>query len=150
MVSQPIANADVYHLRFILHDWSDHDCRRILGVLRTVASPHSKLLIIDKIVPHACDYDSVLPEDSGSRTAVPLVEGADAAGRPPLPLLANGGFANYDTYGLDLQMFVGLNGQERTLEQLEQVLTSAGWKLQKVFRSPYFVGDLDQALAIPA
>lgn len=127
-------------MRFILHDWSDHDCQRILSILRAVAGPHSKLLVVDKIVPHACD--EVLQKTT--------VEGVDAAGRPPPPLLANGGIANFSTYEFDFHMMSGLNGQERTLEQLERVLTSSGWKLQRVFRSPYFVGDMEQALAVPA
>lgn len=79
-----------------------------------------------------------------------MVEGADAVGRPPRPLLANGGIANFTTYEFDFHMMSGLNGQERTLEQLERLLTSSGWKPQKVFRSPYFVGDMEQVLAVPA
>lgn len=46
-------------------------------------------------------------------------------------------------------MMTTLNGQERTLDHLDKLLTSAGWKLSKVFRTPYFVEEMDQAVAVP-
>lgn len=47
-------------------------------------------------------------------------------------------------------MMAGLNGQERTLDQLDRILAASGWKLSRVFRTPYYAGGHEQALAVPA
>ncbi|KAK0473419.1 S-adenosyl-L-methionine-dependent methyltransferase [Armillaria novae-zelandiae] len=43
--SQPIQAADVYLLRWIMHDWNDSLCINILKRLRKAAGPRTKLLI---------------------------------------------------------------------------------------------------------
>lgn len=47
-------------------------------------------------------------------------------------------------------MMTVLNGQERTIEQLNKILVNSGWKLSQVFRTPYFAGGHQQAVAVPA
>lgn len=42
------ARADVYVLKWILHDWSDHACRDILGRLRATMPPGSRVVAIDQ------------------------------------------------------------------------------------------------------
>ncbi|EWC44896.1 hypothetical protein DRE_00955 [Drechslerella stenobrocha 248] len=41
----PIKNADIYWLRYILHDWSDDYCVKILDGIRAGMGPRSRLLI---------------------------------------------------------------------------------------------------------
>lgn len=43
--------ADVYLLCRILHDWNDHTCVRILQACAQAMNPHSRLLIVEKVLP---------------------------------------------------------------------------------------------------
>ena len=72
--------ADVFLLRFIVHDWSDKYAIKILRHLREAATMDTKLVVIDVIVSHTCKSDtgSVNPKISA----------------PPAPLLQNWGEAN--------------------------------------------------------
>jgi len=45
------AGADVYLLKWILHDWDDLDCVRLLRVLRAAMSSHSELLVVERVLP---------------------------------------------------------------------------------------------------
>lgn len=72
----------MFFLKMIIHDWSDEMSRIILGHLRDAATPSTKLLIMDRIVPYACkgvdkaaegipglltqDVPDVLPPNLGS------------------------------------------------------------------------------------
>jgi O-methyltransferase domain len=51
---QPIKAAAVYGLRFIIHDWESSKAIQILKNIRAAASPSSKLIIWDLLVPNAC------------------------------------------------------------------------------------------------
>lgn len=42
---------DVYLLANILHDWSDADCRRILGRVREAMSERARVVVVDLVVP---------------------------------------------------------------------------------------------------
>ncbi|KAH9907229.1 O-methyltransferase-domain-containing protein [Xylariomycetidae sp. FL2044] len=48
---QPIVGADVYLLRMIIHDWPDAESAAILGRIARAMRPHSRLLIMDMVVP---------------------------------------------------------------------------------------------------
>jgi hypothetical protein len=41
----PVKNADVYWLRYILHDWSDDYCVQILSAIKPAMGPRSRILI---------------------------------------------------------------------------------------------------------
>lgn len=45
------AGADLYALKFILHDWSDDRCIRILRNCREATAPGGRVLIVEHIVP---------------------------------------------------------------------------------------------------
>jgi predicted O-methyltransferase YrrM len=45
------AGGDVYLLSMILHDWTDEEARRLLGVIRRAIAPAARLLIIDAVLP---------------------------------------------------------------------------------------------------
>jgi hypothetical protein len=43
--------ADAYLLKWILHDWDDAACVRILGRIREAAPDHARLLVIERVLP---------------------------------------------------------------------------------------------------
>ncbi|EGE02689.1 O-methyltransferase [Trichophyton equinum CBS 127.97] len=47
---QPV-HADAYILRFILHNWSDEEAKRIIGGLVPVLTPGVRVLIVEHVVP---------------------------------------------------------------------------------------------------
>ena len=80
-------------MRFIMHDWSDEDCQKILRHLRAAAAPETQLVLVDMILSYACDEDPNALAIAGAATE-----------RPPKPLLANGGHAVAISYQLDFQV----------------------------------------------
>lgn len=48
---QPVKNADVYALRWILHDWSDKYAVRILQALIPALKPGARILVIEQVLP---------------------------------------------------------------------------------------------------
>lgn len=92
---QPVPKPSIFFMRFILHDWSDEDSVRILRHLRAAAGPETQLVIVDMILTHACEEDA--------NSLAMTIPGSDA-GRPPKPLLANGGHANAIGYRLDFHV----------------------------------------------
>lgn len=77
----------------VLHDWSDKYSRKILTLLREVATPSTRLLVLDNIVAYACSDPSVDKDGDGS--AVSYREA-------PSPLLPNFGAANHMGYTIDM------------------------------------------------
>jgi hypothetical protein len=54
---QPIVGARIYYLHFIIHDWPDSDCIRIMERIRDAMKPgYSRLLINDAILPDTKRY----------------------------------------------------------------------------------------------
>jgi hypothetical protein len=45
------AGADAYIMKFIIHDWYDPECIRILGNCRKGIRPGGRLLVVDQVVP---------------------------------------------------------------------------------------------------
>ncbi|KAF7358294.1 hypothetical protein MVEN_00878700 [Mycena venus] len=105
---QPVKDAAVFMLRYILHDWPDKTVRNILGHLRDAALPTTRLIVIEKIQPFAS-----LEEGSGSRTE-------------QIPA------ATADLYLYDMTMHVMLGGVERTLDAFYDIFLESGWKLVEV------------------
>ena len=81
-------------MRYILHDWADSYCLKILEPLRKAAGPNTKLVVVDRIVPLACRDDT----DVARRIPGAMLEPA------PEPLLANYGVTNLHMYLSDLQV----------------------------------------------
>lgn len=46
-----VPSADAYFLKFILHDWSDAECVRILSNLHDAAPAHGRLFVVEMVVP---------------------------------------------------------------------------------------------------
>jgi hypothetical protein len=79
----------------VLHDWPDDFARKILLRLREAASPDTKLLIADFVLPLAC------PDDTSSDGVLEDVAGAESV-LAPAPLLPNLGKASSNVYWMDL------------------------------------------------
>ncbi|KAH9938266.1 S-adenosyl-L-methionine-dependent methyltransferase [Fomitopsis serialis] len=47
---QPLQNAEVYFLRYVLHDWPDDECVVILTHLREAMKPDSVVLVADHVI----------------------------------------------------------------------------------------------------
>ncbi len=45
------SGADLYLLKYIIHDWDDADAVRILKTCREAMPPHGKLLVVDAVMP---------------------------------------------------------------------------------------------------
>ena len=72
MSSKISAKADVFLLKWILHDWNDVRCREILRNVRRAMGESSKLLIIEQAVPEDDDLSEAL---STLKASNPLVRG---------------------------------------------------------------------------
>ncbi|KAI0712846.1 O-methyltransferase [Cerioporus squamosus] len=128
-VTQP----DVFLLRAVLHNWPDENSREILVHLRRAAGPHTKLLVVDNLLPYAC-------LDESSDTSSGDSEGAVRSLVPDgSPLLPNLGRASANGYLLDISMLGMLAAKERTYRELDVLLRSAGWQISRVKRA---VGSL--------
>jgi hypothetical protein len=45
------AGGDAYIMKHIIHDWNDADCGRILGNIRKMSKPGTKLLLVELVIP---------------------------------------------------------------------------------------------------
>lgn len=88
---QPPTNAAVFLLRWIMHDWNDASAVHILRHLREAATPATRLLTVEIILPYTChNVDAAI---------------ADLVPAPaPAPLLPNLGAASNMKYWLDFQV----------------------------------------------
>lgn len=95
---ESVPPADVYVLSFILHDWDDEKCRRILGSIRAAARPGARLVVVEGVVP---------PGDEP-----------------------------HFTKAIDLVMLAMQGGKERTADEFAQLLSSAGFALDRIVPTP--------------
>ncbi|KAF7372253.1 O-methyltransferase [Mycena venus] len=133
---QPLKAVAVFLLRWIMHDWADPSALQILQQLRAAATPATKLITVDIILPHTCQDTRVID----------LIPGATVPAAPA-PLLPNMGAASNMKYWLDFQMFVLGNCQERTLGHFVRLAAQGGWKVAEVHHVPgSFLG---QCVSVP-
>ncbi|KAJ6510967.1 O-methyltransferase [Mycena sanguinolenta] len=121
---QSVKNADIFLLRFIVHDWSDAYSSKILKHLRDAAQSTTKLIVVEHLVPLVCGEDETYKHIPG---AVPDT-------LPPKPLLPNMGIVNIVPYFVDIQMMALLRGCERTFPHYWDLLMKAGWEIEEVHR----------------
>ncbi|EJD35088.1 S-adenosyl-L-methionine-dependent methyltransferase [Auricularia subglabra TFB-10046 SS5] len=120
---QPIDDAAVFVVRDVTHNWPDDHLERLLSRLREAASPTTRLLIVDHVLPYTCAAPST--HDSIPGATLPSV---------PEPLLPNLGRVNAYAYLLDLCVLTMGNARERTLDELLNVASRAGWRVAEVRR----------------
>ncbi|KAJ7262508.1 S-adenosyl-L-methionine-dependent methyltransferase [Mycena rebaudengoi] len=138
---QPVHNASVFFLRYIVHNWSDPYARKILTHLRGAATRDTTLVVVDHILPYACPQETIPPDVAA------LSEALDTAAPPLLP---NFGAANALGHSLDSLMLVNLNAQERNIGHLKRLLESCGWQLQQIVRIEGSSGFYQPLRAVPA
>ncbi|KAL0952701.1 hypothetical protein HGRIS_006937 [Hohenbuehelia grisea] len=132
--------ASVFFLKQVLHDWPDQHCVKILTHLRAAATPDTRLVVMDSIIPYACHDPS-----ASTRESIKGYEPEEA----PAPLLSNYGSASAMAYYADIVMYISVNSQERTITHHVDLLRSAGWKIVAVHR-PQGDGSFHQGIeAIP-
>ena len=54
---ESVPAADVYMMKFIIHDWDDEKSIKILSTVRKSITPGGRLLIIDSVIPQGNDPD---------------------------------------------------------------------------------------------
>lgn len=57
----PVKEADVYWLRYIMHDWSDGFCIQILASIKQSMGPRSRILICDQVMNTTLGSKEVTP-----------------------------------------------------------------------------------------
>ncbi|KAI0741763.1 S-adenosyl-L-methionine-dependent methyltransferase [Daedaleopsis nitida] len=114
-------NPGVFVLRRVLHNWPAEACHKILKNLRAAATPDTKLIIIEHILPLACADDS-------------FADGATLAPKYS-PLLPNLGKAYAAGYSFSLTMMAMMNGKDRTLREYAELTGAAGWRIERVVRA---------------
>jgi len=45
------AGADAYLMKYVIHDWNDEQCVRILGLCRLAMAPGGRVLVVEHVVP---------------------------------------------------------------------------------------------------
>ncbi len=92
-------SADVYLLKWILHDWDDADCVRVLGNVAAAMPPGAKLVVIEGIQERNTAHGRFSP--------------------------------------IDLQMLVvSERGRERSIPEIQELMTKAGLRPTSVRRTP--------------
>ncbi|KAK7057698.1 O-methyltransferase gedA [Favolaschia claudopus] len=115
---QNIVNgAEIYMLRYIMDDWNDEACIKILSAIKASMTHQSKVLIVEALLIPAW-----LPPSAISTLKI-----------APEPLLPNYGSPQRFIHCRDLNMMNLINGTERTASEMTSVVERAGLVLQKVW-----------------
>ncbi|KAJ7101321.1 O-methyltransferase [Mycena belliarum] len=121
---QPVRNADVFLMRYVIHNWVGDEAVAILTRLREAATPTTRLVLVEKVVSSAAGDDHVLQIPGAARP------------QAPAPLLPNWGVAAAETTLFDLTMHNLVGGVERTVGGFVELLARAGWKLVRIHHCP--------------
>ncbi|XP_014558343.1 hypothetical protein COCVIDRAFT_94784 [Bipolaris victoriae FI3] len=109
----PVKEAEVYWLRYIMHDWSDEYCVRILKAIKPSMGPRSRILICDQVM----------------NTTL----GSEELTAAPSPLPANWGYYTRYSHQRDLALMAVINGIERTPREFRTIVEKSGLKLLKIW-----------------
>ncbi|OAP57195.1 hypothetical protein AYL99_07933 [Fonsecaea erecta] len=109
----PVVGAEIYWLRYIVHDWADKEAIAILSRVAESMSPSSRVLIAEILM------STTLPSDKLKSA--------------PAPLLANYGVGMAPAHMMDLNMMMMTNGRERTPAEFERIVRAAGLVMDKIW-----------------
>ncbi|KAI0409179.1 S-adenosyl-L-methionine-dependent methyltransferase [Xylaria palmicola] len=124
--TNPVKDADVYWLRYILHDWSDDYCVQILSSIKPAMGPRSRILICDQVMN--------------------TTNGCGELPAAPEPLPANWGYYARYSHQRDLAMMSIINGIERKPAEFRELVNRAGLKLRKIWDCRSQVGLVEIVL----
>ncbi|KAI1132514.1 S-adenosyl-L-methionine-dependent methyltransferase [Nemania abortiva] len=124
--TNPVMHADVYWLRYIIHDWSDDYCVKILSAIKPSMGPRSRILICDQVMNTTIDCGELPPA--------------------PSPLPANWGYYARYSHQRDLAMMSIINGIERKPAEFRDLVDRAGLRLRKIWDCRSLVGLLEIVL----
>ena len=80
---QPVKGAAVYFCRFVIQDWPDAECIKILKRIREAASPSSRLILFEVGIPYACADPTTYAGEVERRSApYPLIPNLGKGGGP--------------------------------------------------------------------
>ncbi|KAF3317545.1 hypothetical protein TWF173_010313 [Orbilia oligospora] len=122
----PVKGADIYWLRYILHDWADDYCVKILKGIKAGMGPRSKLLICEQVM-NTTYGDPQLPS-------------------APSLLPANYGYFTRYSHTRDLELMAFMNGIERKPAEFRSIIEQAGLHLNKFWRTRSQVGLIEVVL----
>ncbi|TFK31845.1 O-methyltransferase-domain-containing protein [Crucibulum laeve] len=114
-----VSGAEVYMLRYIMDDWKDDACIKILSAIRAAMNSNSRVLIVEALLIPSWISDQV--------NDIQLVTA-------PSPLLPNYGVAQKFVHFRDMNMMSLINGTERTVSEMSKVVQDAGLKVSKVWQ----------------
>ncbi|KAI1261349.1 S-adenosyl-L-methionine-dependent methyltransferase [Xylariaceae sp. FL1019] len=124
--TNPVKNAEVYWLRYILHDWSDEYCVQILSAIRPSMGPRGRILICDQVMN--------------------TTMGCDELPAAPEPLPANWGYYTRYSHQRDMAMMSIINGIERKPAEFRELVERAGLRLRKIWDCRSQVGLVEVVL----
>ncbi|KAH7325589.1 S-adenosyl-L-methionine-dependent methyltransferase [Stachybotrys elegans] len=124
--ANPIKEADVYWLRYVIHDWSDDYCITILKNIRVSMGPQSRILVCDQVM-NTTNGDVQLPS-------------------APAPLPANYGYYTRYSHTRDLCVMALINGIERKPTEFRDIVKKAGLHLNKFYQTRSQVGLVEIVL----
>jgi len=81
--------ADVYILSYILHDWDDDSCRKILGNIATAAEPGARIVVVESVMPNGDEFH---PARAGDITMLAMLPGRERTEDGYRALLESAGF----------------------------------------------------------
>ncbi|KAI0923350.1 hypothetical protein AcW1_006336 [Taiwanofungus camphoratus] len=109
----PVKHADVYLLRYVLHNWEDDLCVDILKAIRPALGSHSRILIADVVM----------------NTTLGCI-GLPSA---PYPLPADYGIFTRWAHALDLTVMSLCRGAERTVDHFHLLAKRAGLVIERIW-----------------
>ncbi|KAI1335920.1 S-adenosyl-L-methionine-dependent methyltransferase [Xylariaceae sp. FL0016] len=124
--TNPTEAAEIYWLRYIIHDWADDYCVKILSAIKRSMGPKSRILICDQVM----------------NTTL----GSDELPSAPSPLPANWGYYTRYSHNRDLAMMAIINGIERKPAEFRSLAEAAGLKLRKIWDCRSQVGIVEMTL----
>ncbi|EPS43342.1 hypothetical protein H072_2599 [Dactylellina haptotyla CBS 200.50] len=122
----PVKDAEIYWMRYILHDWADDYCVNILKGIKEAMGPRSKLLICEQVMNTTLG-DPQLPS-------------------APAILPANYGYFTRYSHTRDLELMAFMNGIERKPTEFRNLIEKAGLHLNKFWKTRSQVGLIEVVL----
>ena len=113
---QPVVGADVYYFRWILHDWSDKYCTRILKALIPALKPGARIVLSERCLEPPCTVSHA--QEKWNRCVISL------SGCFRMIVLT---FGSRDS---DITMMAVNNSQERDQEDWEELFRNVDSRLK--------------------